>query len=131
MSTDNNNQNPIIDESKKDSSTKKQSKSFKSRSKGQKNMQVKTKEDQERKLNPKLKDDSFYFSPILLLGLFITAIGVGYLIPGSGGLDSPAYQTWSIIIAGVAICVPGLYQQIKHHYDAKNQAQNKSKKSNQ
>ncbi len=58
--------------------------------------------------------DEFYISPILLLGGFILALGVGFLLPGSGGFNGPAYQTWSIIFAGVVVCIPGIYQQLTH-----------------
>lgn len=131
MSSDNSSQNSPGDNSKQEFSTKKKLKSSKSVAKSQKSMTIKSKEDELKAKKANLDDDSFYFSPILLVGLFIAAIGAGYLIPGSGGLNSPSYQAWSLIIAGLGICVPGLYQQIKHHYDNKKVSQTKTKKTAQ
>ena len=83
------------------------------RSKNKKGMVIKTKEDQEKKKCSLYKDDSFYISHWLILGFFIAAIGFGYLIPSNPEFSSPAYQYWSLIIAGLAIAVPGVYQTIK------------------
>lgn len=72
-------------------------------------------------VQPLKKEDEFYFSPILLVGLFITALGAGFLLPGT---NTPAFEIWSMILAGIIVSIAGAVQQIKHyqmkkHKDAK------------
>ena len=68
-------------------------------------------------------DDDFYISPLLIIGLFTAALGVGFLIPGTGGFNAPAWQTWSVIIGGLGVTVPGIIHTYKKNKD--NKAKNK------
>ena len=58
-------------------------------------------------------DDDLYISPLLVIGLFTAALGVGFLIPGTGGFNAPAWQSWSVIIGGLGVSVPGIFHTYK------------------
>ena len=57
------------------------------------------------------KKDSFTISPLFLIGAFLAALGFGFLIgPSTDPLSTPPYQSWSLIIIGILIAIPGLIQ---------------------
>ena len=70
-------------------------------------------------------DDDLYISPLLVIGLFTAALGVGFLIPGAGGFNAPAWQSWSVIIGGLGVSVPGII----HSYRKTKENKAKHKKS--
>ncbi len=80
-----------------------------------KKMTVKTEKDKKAKQNTGSSNDDFFISPFLIIGLFFAALGFGFLLPGVGGFNAPSYQSWSIIIAGLVICIPGVIQTVQKY----------------
>lgn len=66
------------------------------------------------------KDEGFKISPFFLMGAFISALGAGFLInPNSNGLNAPAFEVWSLIIIGIIIAIPGVFQMVRDYLRSK------------
>jgi len=83
--------------------------------------------ESEDKLYPvtaeEFRGEEFKISPWLIIGLFISALGVGALLdPNKTVLDTPSFQSWSLIIIGLLITIPGIISMAKDYFHKKNKS---------
>ena len=73
------------------------------------------------------KDNGLQIHPFVIIGIFVTSLGLGFLLgPSTGPTSSPPFQTWSLIIIGIIIAIIGGIQMIWVHLK-KQKSENKEK----